>query len=111
MADEDQVVDGITPNGVNAFTSPTRGLALAIKPSLTAGDVERWLKDVRLVDDAPMALLRVQLLINAAKANLIIHSTDTIKPETVKDLDGDRAMWYGAQLWRVYLRLTTIDPN
>ena len=111
MVDENQVVDGITPNGVNAFTSSARGLALAIKPIITAGDVERWLKDVRLVDDAPMALLRVQLLSGAAKANLIIHSTDAIKAETVKDLDADRSMWYGAQLWRVYLRLTTIDPN
>lgn len=111
MSDEDQVVDGITPNGVNAFTSPGRGLALAVKPHLTAGDVEKWLKDVRLIDDAPMALLRVQLLIGAAKAGLIIQSTDPIKAETVKDLDGERAMWYGAQLWRVYLRVTNIDPN
>lgn len=115
MADEvtaaSKEVDGITPNGANAFTSPALGIALAVKPNLTAGDLERWLKDVRLIDDAPMALLRVQLLINAAKANLIIHSTDKITSDTVKDLDGLRAQWYGAQLLKVYTRFTVIDPN
>jgi hypothetical protein len=105
-------VDGITPNGINAFTSSKQGIALALKPALTAGDLERWLKDVRLVDDAPMALLRLQLLIGAARASIIIHSTDKIGNEAeARALDGLRAQWYGAQLWRVYLQYTTIDPN
>lgn len=114
MADEEREskeVDGITPNGVNAFTSPALGIALAVKPNLTAGDLERWLREVRIIDDAPMVLLRVQLLINAAKSSMIIHSTDKITAETVKDLDGLRAQWYGAQLWSVYRRYTAIDPN
>lgn len=108
MSDDEKVeIDGITPNGVNAFTSERYGIALATKPNLTAGDLERWLRDVRLIDNAPMALLRLQLLTSAAKAAIIIHSTDKIEP----DMDGDKAQWYGAQLWRVYLRYTTIDPN
>ena len=110
MSDQDEgliTIDGITANGANAFTSSKYGIALAIKPMINAGDLERWLKDVRLVDDAPMALLRLQLLTGAARAGIIVHSTDKIEP----GLDAHHAQWYGAQLWRVYLAYTTIDPN
>lgn len=110
MSDEESIkheVDGIQANGVNAFTSSKFGLALVIKPNLTAGDVERWLKDIRIVTDQPMPVLRVQLLQAAAKAALIVHSTDPIGP----DLDYLKAQWYGAQLWSVYWKIVTIDPN
>lgn len=106
-----QEIDGLIANGVNTFTSSRYGIALALKPILTAGDVERWLRDVRLVDDAPMALLRLQLLSGAVKASIIIHSTDVLTAESIKSLDAIKAQWYGAQLWRVYLACTSIDPN
>lgn len=108
MSDE---VDGITANDVNSFTSEKYGIALALKPTLTAGDLERWLRDIRLVDDAPMALLRLQLLIGAAKASIIVHSTDKIDAQSVRELDAIKAQWYGAQLWKVYLQYTSVDPN
>lgn len=111
MSDEDQIVDGLTPNGVNVFTSPKLGLALAIKPTLTAGDLENWLRDVRFADNAPSTLSRIQLLRGAAKAGLIIQSTDKIAALNVNELDGRRAQWYGDQLMKVYLSYITIDPN
>lgn len=114
MSAETQVVevDGLQANGVNIFVSVKQNIALAVKPNLTAGDLERWLKDVRLIDDAPMALLRIQLLIGAARAGIIMHSTDALPDEkSARALDALKAQWYGAQLWDVYRRYTVIDPN
>lgn len=108
MSDE---VDGLTPNGVNVFTSPKLGLALAIKPSLTAGDLEMWLRDVRFVDDSSRILSRMQLLRGAARAAIIVQSTDNITAANVGSLDGHKAQWYGDQLMTVYLSYITIDPN
>lgn len=105
-----QEIDGLIANGVNVFTSSRFGIALALKPVMTAGDVERWLRDVRLVDDAPMALLRLQLLRGAIRAGIIVHSTDKFDQVSLLD-DAIKAQWYGAQLWKVYLACTTIDPN
>lgn len=113
MSDEEQneVVDGITPNGENAFTSPKLGLALVIKPALTAGDLETWLKGFEIDARRPSVVDRIQLLINAAKANIIIYSTDKIAPVNVRELDGLKAQWYGAQLTKVYNRYQFVDPN
>lgn len=111
MSDEDQIVDGITPNGENAFTWPEHGLALVIKPALTAGDLETWLKGFEIDIRRPSIVDRIQLLFNAAKANIIVHSTDQLTPLTVRELDGLKAQWYGAQLTKVYNRYQYIDPN
>lgn len=111
MSEENNEVDGLTPNGVNVFTSPKLGLALALKPNLTAGDLENWLRDVRFVDNAPSTLSRMQLLRGAARANLIVQSTDKISALTVHELDGHRAQWYGEQLMTVYMSYISIDPN
>lgn len=113
MNDEDQnnVVDGITPNDENAFTSPKLGLALVVKPALTAGDLEMWLKGFEIDARRPLVVDRIQLLINAAKANIIIHSTDKITGSNVRELDGLKAQWYGAQLTNVYNRYQFVDPN
>lgn len=111
MSDEENVVDGITPNGENSFTSPTLGLALSVKPALTAGDLEAWLKGFELDARRPTMVDRIQLLFNAAKANIIVYSTDKFTALTVKDLDGIKAQWYGAQLVKVYNRYNIIDPN
>lgn len=114
MSDEDQtdqVVDGITPNDENAFTSTAYGIALAIKPSLTAGDLEAWLKGFELDSKRPSIVDRIQLLVNATKANIIVHSTDKLTTLTVRELDGHKAQWYGAQLMKVYNRYQYVDPN
>lgn len=113
MSDENQneVVDGITPNNENAFTSPKLGLALVIKPELTAGDLETWLKGFELDVRRPSIVDRIQLLFNATKANIIVHSTDKLTALTVRELDGMRAQWYGAQLTKVFNRYQYIDPN
>lgn len=113
MSDEekDNVVDGITPNEENAFTSPHLGVALVIKPSLTAGDLETWLKGFEIDPRRPSVVDRLLLLFNAAKANIIVHSTDKITAANVRELDGERAQWYGAMLTRVYNRYQIIDPN
>ena len=114
MSDEDQtnqIVDGITPNGENAFTSPALGLALVVKPSFTAGDLEAWLKGFEVNPSRPAVVDRIQLLFNAAKANIIVHSTDKITALSVREMDGLKAQWYGAQLTKVYYRYQYVDPN
>lgn len=116
MSDEeveviDRNVDGITPNDENAFTSPRLGLALVVKPVLTAGDLEAWLKDFEIDQRRPSMVDRIQLLFCALKANIIVHSTDELTALTARGLDGRKAQWYGAQLMKVYNRYQLIDPN
>lgn len=113
MSDEEQskVVDNITPNGENAFTNPRLGIAFVVKPMLTAGDMERWLKDVEVKQTQPSIVDRMQMLFGAVKAGIIVHSTDKLTAANVRELDGDKANWYGAMLTIVYNRYQFIDPN
>ncbi len=104
-------IDGITANGVNSFTSERFQIALVVKPKLTAGDLDAWLKDFRTDPYRPVAADRVELLFNAVKANIIVYSTDKLTPLTMKECDGERASWYGMQLIPVYNRFNFIDPN
>lgn len=109
--DEIKEVDSIQPNGVNAFVSPALGLALVVKPMLTAGDLERWLDGFRVDSNKSIILDRISLLIGAVKAGIVVHSTDKLTVSNVRDLDGDKASWYGKQLIGVYNRYQFIDPN
>lgn len=105
------VVDGITANGENAFTSTAYQIALVVKPSLSAGDFERWLSGFKMVDDEPIAAQRLRLFFSAVNAGIILHCTDKPTKATMRDIDAQHAQWYGSQLITVYRRLTTIDPN
>lgn len=118
MSDEDQTtlaesapvsneVDGITPNGVNSFTSKALCIAIVIKPKLTAGDLEKWLGDFKDDPARPSLVDRLILLRLASKAGIIMHATDKIDA----DLDGDKANWYGNQLIRIHNRYQVISPN
>lgn len=111
------VVDGITANGENAFTSTAYQIALVVKPleTMTAGDFERWIigpPAFKMVDDEPIAAQRLRLFFGAVNAGIIIHCTDKpLNKATMRDIDAQHAQWYGSQLITVYRRLTTIDPN
>jgi hypothetical protein len=107
------VVDGITANGENAFTSEAYQIALVVKPleTMTAGDFERWLSGFKMVDDEPIAAQRLRLFFSAVTAgSIIVHCTDKPSKSTMKEINAQHAQWYGSQLIGVYRRLTNIDP-
>ena len=58
MSDESPTVDGITPNGVNAFVSEKLGIALVVKPVLTSEDFDRFVGDVVFNDSVPFTVNR-----------------------------------------------------
>lgn len=113
MSDEPDpnIVDGITPNGENAFTSPRLGIALVIKPKLAAGEMDTWLKDVRFEDGMSIASQRLALFFGAVRASIFVHCTDKPTILTMKSIDAERAQWYGSKLIGVYTRYTALDPN
>lgn len=107
------VVDGITANGENAFTSQAYQIALVVKPleTMTAGDFEKWVAGFKMIDDEPIAAQRLRLFFSAVTAgSIIMHCTDKPTKATMKDINAQHAQWYGSQLISVYRRLTNIDP-
>lgn len=115
MSDEETpapvVVDGVTPNGIDSFTSGTYQIAISVKEKLTAGDLEKWTEGFKLVADEPIAGQRVRIFFAAVKAAILTHITDDVTVATMRSLDPVRAQWYGSQLIQVYRRITNIDPN
>jgi hypothetical protein len=109
--DAPQAVDGITANGQNAFTSAGYGIALVIKPRLSAGDLERWIKNFKLIEDEPIALQRLRLFFGAVEAGIIVHCTDAVSKATMREIDAQHVQWYGSQLITVYKQYTYLDPN
>jgi hypothetical protein len=109
--DAPMAVDGITANGENAFTSAGYKIALVIKPHMSAGDFERWIKNFKLFDDEPIAAQRLRLFFGAVEAGIIVHCTDKPTKATMRDVDAMHAQWYGSQLITVYKQYTYLDPN
>lgn len=108
---ENVVIDGITPNDVNAFTNPKLGIAIVVKPVLTDGDFTKWITGVSFSDSTAIAVHRSQLFANAISANILVHCTDKVTKEKVKDVDAKRVQWYGARLMDVYYQYAFVDPN
>jgi hypothetical protein len=119
MSDKDEgaredapiAVDGITTNGENAFTSAGYKIALVVKPRLSAGDFERWIKNFKLFEDEPIAAQRLRLFFGAVEAGIILHCTDNATKGNMREIDAMHAQWYGSQLITVYKQYTYLDPN
>lgn len=108
---EAAVVDGITPNGVNAFTNATLGIALVVKPVLTDGDFTKWVAGVSFSDSTSIAVHRSQLFANAVGAGILVYCSDKVTKDVARTLDAKRVQWYGARLMDVYYQYAFVDPN
>lgn len=111
MTDEVKEVDGIQPNGDNAFVNEKLGIALVIKPVLTDGDFVKWVTGVSLASETPVVVTRSQLFTNAIKAGILVHCTDKTTADKAKDIEAARVQWYGARLLEVYWKYAYVDPN
>jgi len=117
MSDESElketplVVDGIQPNGVNAFVNKKLGIALVVKPVLTSEDFDKFVGDVVFNDSVPFTVNRARLFANAIGANIIVHITDKCTKDTAKKLDAVKVQWYGEKLSQVYYQYAIVDPN
>lgn len=105
------VVDGITPNDVNAFTNPKLGIAIVVKPVLTDGDFTKLVMGISFLESTAIAIIRSQLFANAIGANIVVHCTDKVTKDTAKGIDAKRVQWYGARLMDVYYQYAFVDPN
>lgn len=105
------VVDGISPNGVNAFVSKRLGIALVVKPVLTSEDFDKFVDGVVFSDNTPIVINRSRLLANAIGANILVHMTDKCTREGVKKLEASKVQWYGEQLTAIYYQYAYVDPN
>jgi hypothetical protein len=103
-----RTVDSVTEDGINSFVSERLGIALKVKPDLTDGDLFKWGQLITLEDNKPIAVARSMAFRGAVKAGIVLHRTDTERPESVP---AERAQWYGLHLLTVYQRYTIIDPN